>query len=174
MQNNGLSHQASPLAKIAISLRKKLLKYRYELIVLVFVSAIWAIAFYVPWGSVPSVIPTFLATFLGVLLSFLLLGCSERRKVRKEGVHALALIWLELRHNKETATDIKETLVFPDAEFTTLERVMRKTCALRKWTGELKDESYYATQESGAYFEIKGDDVYNSINSAYYDLYRIR
>lgn len=175
MQNNGLADQVTQVCKNKRYLRKRLLKYRYELIlVIVFATAIWIIAFYIPWGTVPSVIPTFLATFLGVFFSFLLLGCSERRKARKAGVHALASIWLELTYNKETATDIEKNLIFPDTGSANLEQVMRKTCALRKWTGELKDKSYYAAQESGAFFEIKGDEVYNSLNSAYYDLYILK
>lgn len=176
MQDNGVVDQVTMFLKIARSLPKKLSKYRYELImVVVFATAIWAIAFYTSWKVVPSVIPTFLATFLGVLFSFLLLGCSERRKARKKAVHALALIWLELENNKEIATDIKGNLVFPaDAKLDTLEQVMRRTGSLRKCAEELREKSYYATQQSGAFFEIKGDDVYNSINSAYYDLYITR
>lgn len=154
---------------------KKVLKYKCEVILLItFAVIIWVLAYLIPWDIIPIFFPTFSATFAGVLLSFLLLNCLRRREARKAAVHVLATIWLELRHNNKIAEDIRKNFVFPEDRVGDLQFVTKKISNLRTWASELQDKSYYAGQQSRAFFEIKGDKVYNAVNIAYYDLKLLR
>ena len=147
---------------------KRFLRYKFEAIIFVtFTAIVLALAYF---ASLWDVTPTFLATFAGVFLSFLLLNSLEKRKARKAAVHALVAIWLELRHNREITKDIKKNFNFPEVDIATLPPITGKISSLRIWASRLEDKSFYAAQQSRAFFEIKNDKTYNAVQTAYYNL----
>jgi len=152
--------------------RKFVVRHKCEIILASISVGIVSVALYlIPWNILPVFIPTFCATFGGVFLSFLLINCVERRKTRKAAKHTLALIWLELKYDDRIVEDISRNLgLFPRDKVKDLKFVAMKLSSLRNWASRLEDKSYYASQQSRAFFEIKGDKLYNLVNSAYYDL----
>lgn len=146
---------------------KKIMKYRFEVILFVTVTGIILSASYFTSSWV--ITSMFLAPFAGVFLSFVLQNSLRRKEARKTAAHALVTIWLELRHNKNIVEDIKKNFSFPEKGIAALSSITRKISNLQILASRLEDRSFYAGQQSRAFFEIQSDKVYNAVQTAYYN-----
>jgi len=146
---------------------KSILAYKFAIIVFsTFTGGILLVAYFTSW----IIAQIFFPTFAGVYLSFLLQNSLQRLKARKAAKHVLSAIWLELGHNEKIIEDIKNNFDFPLKDIDVLPSITRKISDLQILASKLEDKSFYAGQQSRAFFEVPSDKVYNAVQTAYYNL----